>query len=263
VGCSGQFVNFSLEGNGCAVIGGRYRSCSFTDGAISFFTDIFFFTDLSVESAVIIGTGNTFIKGCEFTNKGTTFVLDGNFASIVGCEFSLISYVGLTSVIRTTNGTAKIADNRFVANTVPAILEAGAISTNNIDNNRWATNPTLLADSDAVVNDFKRKNIVGQATVDALTAVFTHQNDKGLAGAGSIKNTGANSLTVRRTVTDGYAVTDFQEDVVLAGATFTWPMDGAIGTALPSYVSFTISVKSTTPGSPTTFDLRHSSTGAY
>jgi len=263
VGCSGQFVNFSLEGNGCAVIGGRYRSCSFTDGAISFFTDIFFFTDLTVESAVIIGTGNTFIKGCEFTNKGTTFVLDGNFASIVGCEFSLISYVGLTSVIRTTNGTAKIADNRFVANTVPAILEAGAISTNNIDNNRWATNPTLLNDSDAVVNGFKRKNITGGATVDALTAVFTHVNDKGLAGAGSLKNTGANDLTVRRTVTDGYGTTDFQEDVVLSGASIQWPMDTAIGTAFSAYVSFTISVKSTTPGSPTTYDLRHSSTGAY
>jgi hypothetical protein len=113
------------------------------------------------------------------------------------------------------------------------------------------------------VNGFKRKNITGQATVNALTAVFTHENAKGLGGAGSIKNTGANSLTVRRTVTDGYGVTDFQEDTVLAGAILTWPMDTAIGTALPSYVSFTVSVRSTTAGLPTTFDLRHSSTGAY
>lgn len=262
VGCSGQFVNFTFFGNGCAIEGGRYRACSFTDGAISFFTDVYFFGDLTADAAVIIGTGDTHIKGCYFANVGTTFVLDGNFKSIEGNTFG-VGGTGLTAIIRTTNGSAAIADNRFVANVVPAILEAGTVSTNNIDNNRWTTNPTLLGDSDAIVNGFKRKNITGGVTVDALTAVFTHVNDKGLAGAGSLKNTGANDLTVRRTVTDGYGTTDFQEDVVLAGASIQWPMDTAIGTAFAAYVSFTVSVRSTTPGSPTTYDLRHSSTGAY
>jgi hypothetical protein len=223
---------------------------------------MFFFLDLTAEAAVIIGTGQTVVEGCYFDNQGTTFVLDGGFDAIIGNDFHS-SGVGLTATIRTTNGDARISDNLFLSALTPAILEAGATSTNRIDNNRWVTNPTLIAASDAVVNGFKRKNITGGATVDALTAVFTHLNDKGLAGAGSIKNTGANSLTVRRTVTDGYGVTDFQEDVVLAGASMQWPMDTAIGTAFAAYVSFTVSVKSTTPGSPTTYDLRHSSTGAY
>jgi len=260
LGCTGAFVNFSFAGNGTHIYGGFYDTCSFTDGAISFFSDVYFFGDVTDTAAVIIGTGATFVTGCFFDNTGTDFVLDGNFNTISGNRFQT---TGITAIIRTTNGSAAIADNRFTNNTVPAILEAGLTSTNNIDNNRWVTNPTLIAASDAVVNGFKRKNITGQATVNALTAVFTHENAKGLGGAGSIKNTGANSLTVRRTVTDGYGVADFQEDTVLAGASLTWPMDTAIGTALPSYVSFTVSVRSTTAGLPTTFDLRHSSTGAY
>lgn len=262
VGCTGQFINFTFFGNGTRVFGGGWRACSFTDGAISTFTDCFFFGDLTVEAAVIVGTSSTFIKGCYFDNQGTTFVLDGAFDTIVG-NFFASSGVGLTATIRTTNGDAAIADNRFTSAVAPAILEAGTVSTNNINNNRWVTNPTLLGDSDAIVNGFKRKNITGGVTVDALTAVFTHLNDKGLAGAGSLKNTGANDLTVRRTVTDGYGTTDFQEDVVLAGTSIQWPMDTAIGTAFAAYVSFTVSVRSTTPGSPTTYDLRHSSTGAY
>jgi len=262
VGCTGQFINFTFFGNGTRVVGGGWRACAFTDGAISSFVDAFFFLDLTADAAVIVGTGQTFVKGCYFDNQGTTFVLDGNFDAIVGNDFHS-NGAGLTATIRTTNGDARISDNLFVSALTPAILEAGATSTNRIDNNRWVTNPTLIAASDAVVNGFKRKNITGQATVNALTAVFTHENAKGLGGAGSIKNTGANSLTVRRTVTDGYGVTDFQEDTVLSGAVLTWPMDTAIGTALPSYVSFTVSVRSTTAGLPTTFDLRHSSTGAY
>lgn len=262
VGCSGQFVNFTIFGNGLKVHGGAWRACSFTDGAISAFTDAYFFGDLTADAAVIVGTGQTFIKGCYFDNQGTTFVLDGNFDAIVGNDFHS-NGAGLTATIRTTNGDARISDNIFTSALTPAILEAGLTSTNRIDNNRWVTNPVLLAPSDAVVNGFKRHDRTGVATVDALTAVFTHQNDKGLAGAGSIKNTGANSLTVRRTVTDGYGTTAFQEDPVLPGASMTWPMDTAIGTALPAYMVFTVSVRSTVPGSPTTYSLRHSSTGAY
>ena len=262
IGCGLSFVNFSFAGNGCHVYGGFCDSCSFTDGAISFFTDCYFFDDLAADTAVIIGTGSTFIENCWFDNAGTDFVLDGNFNTISGNRFQTAG-VGLTSIIRTTNGSATISGNRFPNTTVPAILEAGAVSTNNIDNNRWNTNPTLLDDSDAIVNGWKRKNVDGGATVDAYADVFTHENDKGLIGSGAIKNTGANSLTVRRTVTDGFGTTANQEDVVLAGGTLAWPMDAPIGTAVGAFVSFTVAVKSTTPGSPTTYDLRHASTGAY
>lgn len=258
VGCECQFINFDLAGNGTDFIGGHYRACAFTDGAISTFTNCFMFTNPPGAATVILGTGDTYVIACRFDNIGTSFVLDGNFQTISGNFFD--GAPG-TAIIRTTNGSAEIADNRFLGIVVP-ILELTS-STNNIDNNRWATNPTLLAASDAIVNGFKRKNISGQATVDALTLIFTHQNDKGLAGAGAIKNTGANALTIRRTGTDAFGVTDFQEDNVLAGATLTWPMDTALGTALPSFTVFTVSVRSTTPGNPTTFDLRHASTGAY
>jgi len=264
LGCTGQFVNFTIFSNGMRCFGCAFRASSFTDGSISTFTDCYFFTDLTADGWVIFGTGNTTVVGCFFDNQGLNFVLDGNFEAVIGNRFQSAGAGGLTAIIRTTTGSARISDNRFITTGAPPILEAGLTSTNRIDNNTFSTSlPSLLAASDAVVNGFKRKNITGQATVNALTSVFTHQNDKGLAGSGSIKNTGANSLTVRRNVTDGYGVTATQDDVVLSGAVLTWPMDTAIGTALPAYVSFEILVQSTTPGSPTTFDLRHSSTGAY
>lgn len=261
VGCAVTFVDFNFAGNGCHVYGGFLDASAFTDGAISFFTDCYFFGGINT-AAVITGSGDTFIKGCYFDFAGTDFVLDGNFKTIVGNHFQH-SGSGLTAIIRTTNGSAEIADNRFNNTIAVAILEAGAVSTNNIDNNRWITNPTLLDESDAIVNGFKRKNVDGGATVDAYVDVFVHENAKGLIGAGAIKNTGANSLTVRRTATDGFGTTDNQEDVVLAGATLAWPMDAPIGTAVGAFVDFTVAVKSTVPGSPTTYDLRHASTGAY
>ena len=142
------------------------------------------------------------------------------------------------------------------------VTETGSADGNRYVNNIGFTTSTIIGPS-SVVEEALRAQATGVATVDALTAVFTHTNFKGLSGAGSIKNVGVtNTLTVRRTATDGYGVTDFQEDDVLPGATLTWPLDTAVGTALPEFTSFTVSVRSTVPGSPTTFDLRHTSHGA-
>lgn len=98
-------------------------------------------------------------------------------------------------------------------------------------------------------------------TTNTLTTVFTHTGSVGLTGGGSIKNTGSNTLTIRRTVTDNYGVTDNQEDPVIAGASLTWSMETAIGTALPEFVSFAVAVKSTVTDNHTTFSVRHTSHG--
>jgi hypothetical protein len=141
------------------------------------------------------------------------------------------------------------------------VTETGAADLNRYVNNIGFTASTIIGPG-SIVEEAGRFDATGTATVDALTALFTHTNFKGLAGAGSIKNTGGtNSLRVRRTGTDAYGVTDFQEDVVLPGAALVWPMDTALGTALPEFVSFTVSVRSEVAGNPTTFSLHHTSHG--
>lgn len=199
----------------------------------------------------------------------------GNFVSNFGIKVENVSPVSIANCIFENHVVAGVT---LTAGTVPnasmasvtgcnftegtPLTEGDANVVGRYTGNIGFSGSTILG-PDSVTEGVRRKQVTGGATVNALTPVFTHQNDKGLAGAGSIKNTGANDLTIRRTVTDGYGITDFQDDNVPAGAVFTWPMDAAIGTALPSYVSFMVSVRSTTPGSPTTYDLRHSSVGAY
>lgn len=150
VGCGGAFVNFDFAGNGTHVYGGFYDSCSFTDGAISFFTDVYFFDDLAADEAVIIGSSDTFVKGCFFDNAGTDYVLDGKFNTIAGNRFGSAP----TAVIRLTNSSAAVTDNNFL-NLTPAVLEAGAAASchNRLDNNEWTTPPTLLASTRSTVDD--------------------------------------------------------------------------------------------------------------
>lgn len=269
IGCGAQFVNFNFAGTGTRIYGGSYGTCSFTDGAISFFDNVYFFDDLTADAAVIVGGGSTFISNCWFDNTGTAYVLDGNFASIIGNHFQTI---GVTAIIRTTNGSAKISDNEMIANTAPAILEVTS-STNRIDNNHWSTGPTLLASSDAVINGVKRKNTTGATSTDSYVELFTHVNDKGLLGIGTVKNTdGANSLTVKETVIDAFGVTDSLETVVPFGTNYILsltirPDIGSFATqftnAFPPYVSYKVEVKSTSAGNSATYEARHADQGAY
>jgi hypothetical protein len=165
VGCTGLFVNFNFAGNGTHVYGGFWSACSFTDGAISFFTDCYFFDDLAADAAVIVGSGDTLIKGCYFDNKGTAFVLDGNFNTIAGNKFNSPG-TGITAMIRTTNGTVAIADNKFQNNVVPAVLEAGGVAKNRIANNVWVTAPTLLATTQSFVDFRNVRTVTVNTTLD-------------------------------------------------------------------------------------------------
>lgn len=181
VGCSGAFVNFNFAGNGTHVYGGFYRACSFTDGAISFFTDVYFFGNLGApDTAVIIGSGDTFIKGCYFDNHGTAFVLDGNFNTITGNRFNS-SGTGITAMIRTTNGTVAITDNKMLSNVVPSLLEAGGTARNRIDNNHFLTAPTLLANTQSSVDERNVRTVTGNTTLD-----ITHETVLVDATAGNV-----------------------------------------------------------------------------
>jgi hypothetical protein len=224
---------------------------------------------------------NSFLREDNVGGTLTTITMTGSQCSITGCFISSfagatargIDVPGVVSQVQITGNTfgayasesIQMAGSncQVTGNANCKVTELAGADQNTYANNTDFTGSTILAVSTLTrVEEARRQVTTAAITADALTAVFTHLNPKGLAGAGSIKNTGANSLRVRRTGTDGYGTTDFMEDVVLAGATFVWPMDTALTTALPEFVSFTVSVRSEVAGLSTTFDLRHTSHGA-
>jgi hypothetical protein len=260
ISCTAMDVIFFPGGNGLHVSGGVYNGCFFSDGAdFCSFYGVEFQGSPNADS-LIDGNGRTVVEGCLFFGHGNLAVLTGNFASIIGNFFN---DQGSDAVIKINNNVSVIADNRFVGNSVPAILETGSTSTARIDNNFWTTPPTLLAGTNAIVNGIRQKSVDAVDTTDAFVNVFTHTNAKGMGGGGSIKNTGPNTLTYRVEVTDPYGTVATQSFDVLSGASDFWRMDSVFTGALPSYVSFGISVQSKVAGVPTTFSLRHSSDGAY
>lgn len=97
------------------------------------------------------------------------------------------------------------------------------------------------------------------STADDYEMLWEYGNDSG-AGFdifGSIKNTGANSMTVRLTVVDMFANTDQNMTPVVGGD--MWDFRGVVTAmfgSVMSMASFTIEIKSTLAGLSTTYSAR-------
>jgi len=98
-----------------------------------------------------------------------------------------------------------------------------------------------------------KMTLSGLGTSDSGTRI----NPAGLTGQGTIKNTGAQSMDVKETVTDAFGVTDSVTTTVTAGKDLLLTMAVNINTARPPYVSYKIEVKSTAAGVPTTYSYQH------
>lgn len=101
--------------------------------------------------------------------------------------------------------------------------------------------------------------IKDDSTADEYETLWEYGNDSG-AGFdffGSIKNSGANSMTVRLTVGDIFGNTDQNATPVLAGDMwdFRSVVTGMFGSAMPM-ARFSIEIKSTVAGLPTTYQGR-------
>lgn len=211
----------------------------------------------------VAGTGNMALTGVNFDASGAAAsngVVVGGITNVAisGCQFE---GHGTDGIHLTGTSTVSVVGCRF-SETVP-VNETTTTITGRYSGNDGFTG-SIIQGPDSVVEEVRRKDVTAGTTVDALTTQFTHLNAKGLTGAGSITNTGVtNSLVIRRTATDAFGTTDFFENTVLPGAVLTWPMDTAITTALPPFVSFAVAVRSASAGNPTTFNLHHASAGAY
>lgn len=257
-GCRSEFVDFNFAGNGTRAKGCTFSRSAVTDGAISFFTDCYFTG--SGPTTALSCSSSTSVKGCVFDGSPLDFYIDGRFYSVIGNWFA----IGATNAIRITNGAAIITGNIFNTNAQDPIVEVGS-SFNKISDNYQLTTPStgFLADSNAVINGVRRHNETGTSTTDAYVVLMAHSGPKGLAGSGSIKNVGVtNTLTIKLKGTDSYGTVDEQTYDVLPTASLNWSVDDPLGTSLPPFVLYQIEVKSTVPGNPTTYDLRHASVGA-
>jgi hypothetical protein len=102
-----------------------------------------------------------------------------------------------------------------------------------------------------------RTDATGVATTDAYATAANKTSTTGILGIGTLKNTGAQGLTVRETGVDAFGNTDSTETPVAAGdSVMLDPTQNFGSTAFPPYTQYTVEVKSTTPGSPTTYSVR-------
>ncbi len=85
--------------------------------------------------------------------------------------------------------------------------------------------------------------------------LFTATSTKVVIGIGTVKNTGANGMTVQETVTDGFGTTTTASTNVPAGNTYMLYPETNISTGLPPYVSYAVSVLDQVPGNHTTYEV--------
>jgi hypothetical protein len=113
----------------------------------------------------------------------------------------------------------------------------------------------------------------GDATIDLVndtpgsagnqTITNFPNGGSGLGLTGMSGGLDGNDMDVRETVTDAFGVTDTYVTTPIVSGDFVILNPQAQKTsALPPYVSYKVEVKSTTPGSPTAYSLRHTSQGA-
>ena len=248
---------------------------------------------------VTISVANSRIDSCEFQNVGITvtaddFICDGSVFSggdstsafqikLSGDHGAMTGNLFQGGVARAIDILSTSTDNVVSGNWFFAYVSEGlqtassalvasgntgleVVETGAADNNRFfdITSASTIIGPSTTVNGVLRKDVVGGTTTDVFVDQFTHLNTKGMTGSGSIKNTGgSNTMTVRVTAIDAFAVTDTATFDILPGASATYTMMDAVGTALSPFVSYVVAVKSTSAGNATTFTLHHATTGAY
>ena len=205
------------------------------------------------------GIGSRFVE-CEFTvqvlapfDKPHCLNLtagDGTLTTVIGCYFN-----GGTSEAIQIAGDR----NRIIGNRGCKVTEVGLVVDSNIyDNNEGFTGSVILG-LNSVVNGMRRADVIGGVTTGAFVAQFTHINQKGLVGVGTVKNTGAFAMEVMETVTDAFGVIDSVTTTVLPGNDYMLDLQTNFATARPPYIKYAVAVRH--PVAATTFDLRHGSQG--
>lgn len=257
-GCRLTYIDLDLNGTGTRFEGCFFDSCYIKDNAISGLENCYF-TGSVAEAAVIIGTGDTSIVGCHFASgtAGTSYTIDDP-GYVSAC---FIGTGAPTANIRVPSGAAIIEGNSIgVGGGAVSILETGPFGNSRYSNNLYSVAPTFGSTSGSRLEGVRRHFASGVSAGAAYVFQFSTGNERGAWCVGTIKNTGANPLTVKEEVTDMFGVTDLFEQVVAGGADAPLSSLVNIATSRPPYAAYDVYVKHN--GVATTFSLSVSQTGA-
>lgn len=177
-------------------------------------------------------------------------------SAVIGCNFNAPA-----TVEEIRNAWQYVAICCPVGTNRPRVTETGAADLNYYD---WIdmVNSTIIGPS-SVVSGVLKHNI-SNVTTNAFVPFVTLANPNGLpAGVGAIKNTdGANTLSVKETVTDLWGVTTSLTQDVAPSAVVPLNLSVNINTGMPPYKAYEVAVIDKVGGSHATFELRFSSMGA-
>lgn len=117
---------------------------------------------------------------------------------------------------------------------------------------------TISFAPNSIIDGVRRTDVAG-STTGAFVTVATINSTMGLTGVGTIKNTGANGMEVRETVTDIFGVTDNVVTPVASGMDYMLDLLTNFATAKPPYAQYNVAVRH--PTTLTTFALHLVSQG--
>lgn len=210
-----------------------------------------------------------FSDNVGFANPGIEFT--GQIGTVQNTRFQKQSGAPNTDVfvsgcIKLTSSVEnKISENDFDDTvTGKTVLESGTADKNIINSNTGCNNGTgLTIIGPSTMVDGAAKSDAAATTTAALVAVVaTILNPKGLVGIGTVKNTGGvNSMDVKESFTDAFGTVSSVTTTLAPGAIRLLNLQAAIGTGLPSYVSYKVEVIDTVAASHTTYVSHFTSQG--
>ena len=217
-------------------------------------------------SIVSINDADCRIEGCQFNlaDIGSSICIDvddvnGSRCVIVGNVMRQFGFHG----VRAGGSECVIRGNVF---DVP-VGATSAISDVDSDGSDYGGNTGIsgLADlnistaaTNLAYNGVRRKRVAGGTTTGSPVSQAIYENETGVIGTGTIKNTGGDSMVVRETVSDLFLDSVSVDTVVVAGDELQLDPHvkkdgGTAGTASPPFESYEVLVFHT--GTATTFDL--------
>lgn len=228
-------------------------------------------TEASIRCIGVGGVGEIEVTGCGFDGAGSSpravSVENVTNVTITGCYFEGHTSESVLLSAGAPSSQATVVGCRFnEAGGTFTIVEGSDGCVGRYDENEGLSSgsgPAILGPESSVEGS-RRKDRTAVATTDAFVDLFTLTNPKALLSYGTVKNTGVASMDVRETVLDAFGVAHSVTTAVAAGGVLVLvsPFIGLVGVAFPPFVSYTVAVKSTAVGVPTTFSSRFGAQGA-
>ncbi len=213
-------------------------------------------------------SGDISIEGCTFsaTGGGITYYIDAASDFVIkGCSFRGLANTSTAGIHFSGINNYVIACDFDTNNWgCPPIQETGSADKNVYDDN-LGVNGNGGVDSVFVgvrntFNGFSQFRGTG-ATTAAFVILTTQIATSGVNGIGTIKNIGANGMTVRQTAIDVFGTTGVVTTNIPAANDIALNPEANLSTARPPYTSYTVEVTSQNPANPTTYDIRLSMNG--